>query len=48
LTYTGWNGITAEELRIAAKVARASNGIVMPAAAQAWEARADEMEKERI
>jgi PIN domain nuclease of toxin-antitoxin system len=36
-----WESITAEELRIAAKVARASGGVVMVAAAEAWEMRAN-------
>jgi hypothetical protein len=35
-----WDSITAEELRIAAKVARASGGHVMDGAADAWELRA--------
>lgn len=35
-----WESITADELRIAAKVARASGGHVMAAAAEAWELRA--------
>ena len=35
-----WESITAEDLRIAAKVARASGGHVMAAAAEAWELRA--------
>lgn len=35
-----WDDITAEELRIAAKVARASGGVIMAGAADAWELRA--------
>jgi hypothetical protein len=35
-----WESITAEELRIAAKVARACGGIVMAGAAESWEMRA--------
>ena len=36
-----WDDITEEELRTAAKVASASGGHVMAAAAAAWELRAD-------
>ena len=39
-----WEQITAEELRIAAKVANASGGVVMAGAASAWELRADLLE----
>lgn len=39
-----WEGITAEELRVAAKVARASGGAVMTAAAEAWDLRAQILE----
>lgn len=39
-----WN-FTPEELRIAARVARASRGLVLPAAAAAWELRADLIEE---
>jgi len=35
-----WDSITAEELRIAAKVARASGGLLMSGAAASWELRA--------
>ncbi len=38
---SAWDGITAEELRIAARVARASGGVVMSGAASAWDLRAD-------
>lgn len=38
-----WDEITEEELLTAAKVARASGGHVMAAAADAWELRADLM-----
>jgi len=46
----GWDQISAEELRIAAKVARASGGPMMCGAAAAWELRADlvEASHERI
>lgn len=40
LTMSAWESVTAEELRIAAKVARASGGHIMSAAAEAWELRA--------
>lgn len=36
-----WEQITAEELRIAAKVAKASGGVTLSGAAAAWEFRAD-------
>ena len=39
-----WDEITAKELRIAAKVARASGGLIMDGAAEVWERRADEKE----
>lgn len=42
-----WDGITAEELRIAAKVARASGGVVMTGAAEAWVLRAEILESKR-
>ncbi len=42
-----WDSITAEELRIAAKVARASGGLALPAAAEAWELRAELIEGKR-
>ena len=35
-----WDSVTAEDLRTAARVARASGGHVMQAAATAWELRA--------
>lgn len=35
-----WDEITSSELRIAAKVARASSGEIMAGAAAAWELRA--------
>lgn len=38
---SNWETLTADELRAAAKVARASGGLYMPAAAAAWEFRAD-------
>lgn len=38
---SNWETLTADELRTAAKVARASGGLYMPAAAAAWEFRAD-------
>lgn len=43
MTTNDWESVTAEELRIAAKVARASGGVVMAGAASAWELRADLM-----
>ena len=36
---------TPEELRAAAKVARASRGLILPAAAEAWERRAEAIER---
>lgn len=42
-TPTEWD-FTPEELRIAARVARSSRGLVLPAAAAAWEMRADLIE----
>lgn len=42
-----WEGITAEELRIAAKVARASGGVLMTGAAEAWILRAEILESKR-
>lgn len=36
-----WDSITADELRAAAKVARASGGVMISAAAEAWELRAE-------
>lgn len=44
LTNTDWD-FTVEELRTAAKVARASGGLLLPAAASAWELRADRLEQ---
>jgi hypothetical protein len=38
---TEWESFTAEELRIAARVARSSGGLVLTASAAAWEMRAD-------
>lgn len=35
-----WDDISARELRIAARVARASGGVVMAGAAASWELRA--------
>lgn len=35
-----WDDITVQELRTAAKVARASGGVMMSGAAEAWELRA--------
>lgn len=43
-----WNHVTAEELRIAAKVARASGGVVLAGAAAAWELRADIIEGKHV
>ena len=40
-----WETFTAEDLRTAAKVARASGGHFMTGAAAAWELRADWVEK---
>ena len=40
-----WDDITEEELRAAAKVATASGGHIMAAAADAWELRADLMQE---
>jgi hypothetical protein len=37
---SAWDEVTASELRIAAKVARASGGPIMAGAASAWELRA--------
>lgn len=42
-----WESITAAELRIAAKVARASGGVQMVAAAEAWDLRADLIEHKK-
>lgn len=39
-----WETTTAEELRVAAKVARLSGGVAMAGAAAAWELRADIIE----
>jgi hypothetical protein len=39
-----WDEITADDLRTAAKVARASGGHIMAGAASAWELRADIIE----
>lgn len=39
---------TPEELRIAAKVARSSRGLVLPAAAAAWDLRADLLEGREV
>jgi len=36
-----WESFTAEELRTAARVARASGGLGLSASAAAWEMRAD-------
>ncbi len=40
-----WESVTADELRTAAKVARASGGQLMVAAAEAWERRAELIER---
>lgn len=48
LTLTEWEQITEDELRAAARVARASGGVVMSAAASAWELRADIMQERDI
>lgn len=40
-----WETFTVEELRTAAKVARASGGLIMTGAAAAWELRADMLEQ---
>lgn len=45
LTPTLWEQITEDELRSAAKVARASGGVMMSGAAAAWELRADLMQE---
>lgn len=45
LTPTLWDEITEGELRAAAKVARASGGVMMAGAAAAWELRADLMQE---
>ena len=42
---TDWEKFTVEELRTAAKVARASGGLIMGGAAAAWELRADFVEQ---
>lgn len=39
-----WDSITPDELRTAARVARASGGHIMAGAADAWEYRADLIE----
>lgn len=44
LTFSEWANITADELRVAAKVARVSGGMYMPAAAAAWDRQADDIE----
>lgn len=41
-----WGDFTAEEYRIAARVARASGGCVLPGAADAWDALAMEKEED--
>ena len=43
-----WDSITAEELLTAAKVARASGGVIMVGAAAAWEMRADLMRADSL
>lgn len=43
-----WDDITEDELRTAAKVARASGGVVMAGAADAWELRADLMKESEL
>lgn len=43
-----WDSVTTDELRAAAKVARASGGVVMSGAAAAWELRADLMEEMNV
>lgn len=47
MTHNEWDSITAEELRIAAKVARASGGVIVSAAAEAWELRAEILDGKR-
>lgn len=42
-----WEQFTIEELRTAAKVARASGGLVMGGAAAAWQFRADALERKQ-
>ena len=44
MTHTDWDRITTPELRAAAKVARASGGLYMSAAADAWDKQAQEIE----
>lgn len=39
-----WHDLSARELRIAAKVARASGGLMLAAAADSWEVRAEIIE----
>lgn len=41
-----WDDISARELRIAAKVARASGGHILDGAAAAWELRAELKEQQ--
>jgi len=41
----GWESITPEDLRTAARVARASGGVIMVGAAEAWELRAKLIER---
>lgn len=41
LTPTEWESVTESDLRTAARVARASGGVVMAGAAAAWELRAN-------
>lgn len=43
-TESEWDKITNQELRSAAKVARASGGLFMAAAADAWEKQAQAIE----
>jgi hypothetical protein len=42
---THWGNFTAEEYRTAARVARASGGVILPAAADTWEALAMALEE---
>lgn len=44
MTHTDWDRITTTELRAAAKVARASGGLYMSAAADAWDKQAAAIE----
>ncbi|KRD08629.1 hypothetical protein ASE48_08700 [Mycobacterium sp. Root265] len=48
MTITTFEKITADELRIAAKVANTAGGIHLSAAAQSWELRASALDSRKI